>query len=89
MPSARILSRSRTTGRNSLTKADAVIVATIKAEVPMLDEAKALLSRFQAMISERRRPDLDTWIEAAARSLLYSFARGLLKDKTAVAAALM
>ena len=40
------------------------------------------------MIRERRRPDLDVWIEAAARSLLASFASGLLKDKAGVAAAL-
>lgn len=88
VPSARILSRLMTTGRDNLTKAEAVIVATIEVEVPMLDEARSLLSRFQGVIRERRRPDLDTWIEAAARSLLSSFARGLLKDKTAVAAAL-
>lgn len=77
-----------TTGRDSLTKAEAVLVATIEGEVPRLDEARALLSRFQTMIRERRRSDLDTWIEAAARSLLASFAGGLLKDKAAVAAAL-
>ena len=88
VPSARILSRLMTTGRGSLTKAEAVIVATIEAEVPMLDEARALLSRFQAMIRERKRSDLDTWIEAAARSLLASFAGGIVKDKMAVAAAL-
>ncbi|KQO88852.1 transposase [Methylobacterium sp. Leaf91] len=77
-----------TTGRDSLTKAEAVIVATIEAEVPTLDEARSLLLRFQTMIREWRRSDLDVWIEAAARSLLASFASGLLKDKAAVAAAL-
>lgn len=77
-----------TTVRDNLMKADAVIVATIEAEVPMLDEARVLLSRFQAMIRERRQPDLDTWIEAAESSLLASFAGGLVKDKMAVAAAL-
>ena len=68
-----------TTRRNNLTKTEAVLVATIDAEVSTLDEARSLLSRFQAMIRERRRPDLDTWIEAAARSFLSSFARGLLR----------
>lgn len=87
VPSARILSRLMTTGRDNQTKAEAVLVAMIEAEVPTLDEARFLLSRFQAMIRERRRPDLDTWIEAAARSLLSSFARGLLKDKSGVATA--
>ncbi len=88
VPSARILSRLMTTGRDSLTNADAVLVATIEAEVPMLAAARALLFRFHAMIRERRRSDLGTWIEAAASSLLASFAGGLLKDKMAVAAAL-
>ncbi|GJE18241.1 hypothetical protein AIGOOFII_2964 [Methylobacterium marchantiae] len=55
-----------TTGRDSLTKAEARTVATIEAEVPTLDEARSLLSRFQTMIRERRRPDVDVWIEAAA-----------------------
>lgn len=89
VPSARILSRLMTTGRDNLTKAEAVLVATIEAEVPALDEARSLLSRFQAMIRERKQSDLDTWIEAAARSLLSSFARGLLNDKAAVVSALM
>ena len=60
VPSARILSRLMTTGRDNLTKAEAVLVATIEAEVPTLAEARSLLSRFQAMIRERRRLDLDT-----------------------------
>lgn len=88
VPSARILSRLMTTGRDSLTKAVAITVATIEAEVPMLDAARSLLSSFQATIRERRRTDLVAWIEAAAYSLLTSFASGLLKDKAAVAAAL-
>ena len=88
VPSARLLSQLMTTGRDSLTKAEAVIVATIEAKVPALDEARSLLSRFQAMIREQRRTDLEAWIEDAVRSPLASFASGLLKDKAAVAAAL-
>jgi len=76
-----------TTGRDSLMKAEVVMVATVEAAVPTLDEARSLLSRFQAMIRERR-PDLDTWIETAAHSLLASFANGIQKDRMAVAAAL-
>lgn len=75
-----------TIARDSLTEAEAVTVAT---KVSMLDEARSLLSRFQAMIRERRCPDLDGWIEVAARGFLLSFASGLLKDKAAVAAALV
>lgn len=88
VPSARILSQLMTTRRDSLTKAEAVIMATIETQLPALDEARSLLSRFQTMIRERRRPDLDLWIEAAAGSLLASFASRLLKDTAAVAAAL-
>ncbi len=61
----------------------------IEAAVPALDEARSLLSGFQTMIRERRAPDLDTWIDQAARGLLVSFANGLSKDRGAVAAALV
>ena len=88
VPSARLLARLMTTGRDSLTKAQAMTVATIEAAVPALDEARSLLSRFQAMIRNRRRPDLEAWIEGAAGRLLASFANGLRKDEAAVAAAL-
>lgn len=44
VPSARVLSPLMTTGRDNLTKAEAVHVPTIEAEVPTLDEAKSLLS---------------------------------------------
>ena len=47
VPSARILARLMTTARDSLTKAEAMTVATIEAAVPALDEARSLLSRFQ------------------------------------------
>jgi len=60
----------------------------IKAAVPALDEARSLLSGFQAMIRERRPLDLDTWIDTAAHGLLASFANGLSRDRAAVAAAL-
>lgn len=45
--SARILSRMMPTGRDSVTKVEAVIVATIEAQVLMLDAARSLLSRFK------------------------------------------
>ena len=78
-----------TTARDSLTEIEAVTVSTVEAEVPTLDEARSLLSRFQAMIRERRCLDLDGWIEVAAHGLLASFANALLKDKAAVTAALV
>jgi hypothetical protein len=42
----------------------------------------------EVAIRERRPPDLDTWIDKAARGLLASFAKGLSRDRVAVAAAL-
>ena len=89
VPSARLLARMMTTGRDGLSKAEAVTVATIEAAVPALDEARSLLSGFQTMIRERRPPDLDTWIDTAAHGLLASFVNGLSRDRAAVAAALV
>ena len=88
MLSACLLARLMTSGRDSLSKAEAVTVTTIEAAVQALDEARSLLAGFQAMIRERRTHDLDTWIDTAARSLLASFANGLSRDRKAVAAAL-
>ena len=77
-----------TSGRDSLSKAEAVTVTTIEAAVPALDEARSLLCGCQAMIRERRTPDFDAWIDTDPRSLLYSFANDLTRDRMAVAAAL-
>jgi hypothetical protein len=46
VPSARLLARLMTTGRKSLSKAEAVTVMTIEAAVPALDGARSLLSVF-------------------------------------------
>lgn len=89
VPSARLLARLMTTGRDSLSKAETVTVATIEAAVPALDEARSLLSGFQNIIRERKSPDLDTWIDTAAGGLLASFAKGLSRDRAAVAATLV
>ncbi|CAO4164498.1 Transposase IS204/IS1001/IS1096/IS1165 DDE domain-containing protein [Methylorubrum extorquens] len=77
-----------TSGRDGWSKAEAVTVATIEAAAPALDEARSLLSGFQTMVRERRPPDLDRWIDTAARGLLAFFAKGLSRDRAAVAAAL-
>lgn len=42
-----------------MSKSEAVTVATIEAAVPALDEARSLLFGFQAMVRERKPPDLD------------------------------
>lgn len=63
-------------------------MATIEAVILALDEASSRLSDFYTMIREWRPPDLDTWIDTAARGLIASFVNGLSKDRKAVAAAL-
>lgn len=88
MPSTRLLARLIMTARDSLSQAEAVTVVAIEAAVPAINMARSLLSEFQTMIGERRPPDLDAWIESAARSLFTSFASGFSRDSAAVAAAL-
>lgn len=78
-----------TSGRDGLSKAEALTVATIEAAVPTLEEACSLLSGSQTIIRERRPPDLDTWIDTAARGLLPPFANSLSRDRAAVAATLV
>ena len=87
MPSARTLARLLTVGRDHLSKADTVTVAAIEGGVPILVEARTLLDRFHAMV-RRKSSDLDGWVADATNSLLASFAAGVSKDKTAVAAAI-
>ena len=74
-------------GRDHLSKADTVTLATIEGGVPTLIEARGVLNRFHAMV-RRKTSDLDGWIADATGSLLASFASGVNKDKAAVAAAI-
>ena len=87
VPSARIIARLMTTGRDHLSKADTVIMAAIEGGVPTLLEARTLLDRFHAMV-RRKSPDLDGWITDATTSLMASFAAGITKDRSAVLAAI-
>jgi transposase len=88
VPSARVIARLMTTGRDHLSKADTLTLAAIEGGVPTLLEARTLLDRFHAMV-RRKSPDLDGWIADATTSLMASFAAGIRKDKSAVAAAIM
>ena len=76
VPSARRLARLLTIARDGLTKADAVVVATVETEVTGLVEACSLVSAFQAMVRERRHADVNGWIERAAASLPCPSRRG-------------
>ena len=78
-----------TINRNCLTKADAVVIAAIEAGVPSLIEARALVDQFHDMIRKKDEAKLDLWIANAKRSLVSSFATGVLKDRAAVRAAII
>ena len=85
---ARTISRLMTTARDHLSKADTVTIAAIEARVPALVEARKLIESFQLMVRDKLVTDIDPWIATASRSLIASFARGVIKDKAAVCAAI-
>lgn len=87
-PSARTIARLMTIGRDSLSKSETVTVAAIEGGVPLLVEAREIVAGFQAMIRKKTLPDLEPWLERARSSLVASFANGVLKDRSAVSAAI-
>lgn len=88
VPSARSIDRMMTIGRDHLSKAEAVLIASIEAAVPILVTARDLVDRFNAMIRKREVAGLDAWIEEAHQSLMTSFAKGVTADHDAVRAAI-
>ena len=87
-PSARTIARLMTIGRDGLSKPETVIVAAIERGVPSLVQAREIIAAFQAMIRRKMLADLDPWLEGAGTSLVASFAKGIIKDKVAVSAAI-
>jgi transposase len=87
-PSSRTIARLMTIGRDNLSKAETVTVATIESGVPLLVEARELIAAFQTMIRKKSVADLKPWLERARTSLVASFANGVIKDQAAVAAAI-
>jgi transposase len=87
-PSSRTIARLMTIGRDRLSKAETVTVATIETSVPLLVEAREIIAAFQSMIRSKSLTDLQAWIERAKTSLVASFAKGVMKDRDAVAAAI-
>jgi transposase len=88
-PSARTIARLLTIGRDDLTKSETVTVAAIERGAPSLVEAREVIASFQAMIRKKALADLDSWLERARSSLVASFANGVIKDRAAVAAAIV
>jgi len=73
---ARNIARLMTGERDRLPQGEAITVALIEAQVPKLAEARTMIERFQAMIRERTRTNLEPWIADAGQSLVASFAAG-------------
>ncbi|WMT78935.1 ISL3 family transposase [Bradyrhizobium sp. Ash2021] len=88
VPSARTIARLMTTGRDTLSKSETVTIAAIEHGVPLLVEAREVITAFHTMIRKKSHADLDPWLERACVSLVASFANGLTKDKAAVNAAI-
>jgi transposase len=88
IPSARTIARLMTVGRDTLSKAETVMVAAIEAGVPTLVEAREIIVEFHLMIRRRAAVELSPWIERARASLVASFCRGVTNDEVAVLAAI-
>lgn len=84
VPSARTLARLLTTGRDRLTKAETLTVATVEEGVPALVEAREVVSAFQTMVRAMEPGRLEGWLMRAEASLVASFARGIGQDESAV-----
>ena len=87
-PSARTIARLLTIGRDHLSKAQTITVAAIERGVATLAETRDILADFQGIIRRKALPELDAWLDRAARSLIATFANGIIKDKSAVEAAI-
>ncbi len=87
-PAARTIARLMTIGRDNLTKAETVTIATIENALPLLVEAREIVAAFQSMIRRKCADDLEPWVDRARTSLVASFANGVLKDRAAVHAAI-
>jgi transposase len=87
-PSARTIARLMTIGRDGLSKSETVVVAAIERGAPSLVQAREIIAAFQAMVRRKLVVDLDRWLERAGTSLVAPFAKGIIKDKVAVNAAI-
>jgi transposase len=88
VPSARTIARLMTNGRDTLSKSETVTIAAIEQGVPLLVEAREVITAFHTMIRKKAHADLDPWLERACASLVTSFANGVIKDKAAINAAI-
>jgi len=88
-PSARALARMLMTSPELLPRSDRAIVAAVILAIPVLLEARELVNRFHSMIRRHDIESLDPWLDAASKISIASFAKGIMADKAAVAAAVV
>ena len=67
----------------------AVTITAIESGAPQLVEARSVIAAFHAMIRKKNEAELDAWIDLAKASLVASLANGVMKDRTAVRAAII
>ena len=89
VPSARTIARLMTTGRDALSKSEAVTIAAVEDGVPLLVAARSIIAAFHAMVRKKEGKELDAWIERAKASLVASLANGIMRDRAAVQAAII
>ncbi|KSV71968.1 hypothetical protein N182_29865 [Sinorhizobium sp. GL2] len=83
-PAARTVVRLMTLERNNLTKAQTMTVAAIEERLPDLVEARDVVESFHDMLRCKSSGDLEAWIERATKSLVASFANGVIRDRAAI-----
>jgi len=88
-PSARALARMLMTSPELLPRSDRAIVAAVILAIPVLLEARELVNRFHSMIRRHDIESLDPWLDVASKISIASFAKGIMADKAAVAAAVV
>jgi len=88
LPSARIIARLMTTGRETLSKSETIMIAAIESGIPALTSARELIAAFHSMIRRKTVADLDPWLDRGRDSLVASFVNGVVKDIAAVRAAI-
>jgi len=86
--SARTVARLMTISRDDLSKSQTATVAAIEGGVQQLVDARDVIAAFQAMIRKKSLADLEPWLGRARSSLVAAFANGVIKDRTAVSAAI-
>lgn len=69
--------------RNNLTKAQ-MTVAAIEVRLPDLVEARDAIENFLEMLRRKSKDDLEARIDRAGKSLVASFANGVIRDRAAV-----